>query len=124
MWNEIAGWCSILLGILLGLYMGVKFRSDNWLGGYGALSRRMVRLAHVALIALGMLNIVAAQSLSESHLSGIAVTIASWTMIASVPLMPVCCLAVAGGCRRFEIFIAPVLTLLIALTLIIGGLVR
>ena len=29
MWNEIAGWCSILVGVSLGLYMGVKFRSDS-----------------------------------------------------------------------------------------------
>ena len=56
MLNEIAGWISILAGVLMGLFMGLKFQSDTWLGGYGSLSRRMVRLAHVALVALGMLT--------------------------------------------------------------------
>lgn len=124
MWNEIAGWSSILLGVVLGLYMGIRFQSDDWLGGYNALPRRMVRLAHVALVALGMLNILAAGSLSRSALPSQLVTTASWTMIAGALAMPTCCLWIATGSRRFEMFAVPVLCLVTALILTIGGLVR
>src|SRR3990172_9360984 len=60
--NELFGWISVLGGLVMGLVMGVKFQREEWLGGYGAFPRRMVRLAHVALVALGMLNIQYAQS--------------------------------------------------------------
>ena len=68
MWNEILGWFSILAGVLMGSYMGIKFQREDWLGGYFFLPRRMVRLAHIALVALGMLNILFAQSLESLKL--------------------------------------------------------
>ncbi len=124
MLNEIAGWISILTGVLMGLYMGWKFQSDTWLGGYGSLSRRMVRLAHVALVALGMLNILLAGTLEDVVLPTMLARTASWAMIAGAVLMPACCISIAFGWRRFEIFAAPVLCLLTAVILTIGGLVR
>ncbi len=63
MGNETFGWISVLGGLGMGLSMGLKFQREEWLGGYNAFPRRMVRLAHVALVALGMLNIQFAQSL-------------------------------------------------------------
>jgi hypothetical protein len=122
MWNEFAGWVSILLGIVLGMYMGVKFQSESWLGGYAALRRRMFRLAHVAFIALGMTNVIAVSSLSRSSLRAPLPGVASWLLIASALLMPSCCLLFAAGFRRYEVFAVPVVSLAIGLLLIIGGL--
>lgn len=122
--NEPFGWVSVLAGIALGVYMGGKFRDEEWLGGYGSFRRRMVRLAHVALAAIGILNIQFAQSLPRLQLSTGLKTVASAALIAAAVLMPACCLWVARGSRRFEIFAAPVGCLAAGLILIIGGLLR
>jgi glucose-6-phosphate-specific signal transduction histidine kinase len=120
--NELTGWISVLAGLAAGLYMGVKFRREDWLGGYSAFSRRMVRLAHVALVALGILNIQFAQSLPRLHLGATAAQAASLGFIGAAVFMPACCLWVAVGRRPFEIFAAPVLCLATGLILTIGGL--
>ncbi len=49
--NEICGWIFVFGGLVMGLVIGVKFQREDWLGGYNAFPRRMVRLAHVALVA-------------------------------------------------------------------------
>jgi len=122
--NELAGWTAILVGVLLGVYMGVKFQSETWLGGYSSLARRMVRLGHVAFIALGMLNIQLGRTLENLTLPAALVQVASIAMIGGNLLMPACCLAIARGSRRFEIFAAPIVCLITALVLAIGGLIR
>ena len=60
--NETFGWISVLAGLAMGLYMGHRFQREDWLGGYNAFPRRMVRLAHVALVALGIPNTQFVQS--------------------------------------------------------------
>lgn len=108
MMNETFGWISVLGGLGMGLYMGLKFQREEWLGGYSSFSRRMVRLAHVALVALGILNIQFAQSLPRLELSASAATAASWAFISGAILMPACCLWMAARRRHFEIFAAPI----------------
>ena len=122
--NEVFGWCSALAGLALGLYMGQKFQREDWFGGYGAFSRRMVRLAHVALAAIGILNIQFAQSAPRLHLSPTLEEAASLALLAAAVLMPACCLWIASRRRHFEIFAAPVVCLAAGLILTIGGLLR
>lgn len=122
--NETFGWISVLAGLGLGLYMGVKFQREDWLGGYNAFPRRMVRLAHVALVALGMLNIQFAHSLPRLELGPRAAGVASVALMAAAILMPACCLWIAFRRRHFEVFAAPVSCLAIGLLLTIGGLLR
>ncbi len=124
MGNEIVGWISVLMGLGIGSYMGAKFQREDWLGGYGAFPRRMVRLAHIALVALGMLNIQFGQGVSRLRLSPALATAASVTFIAAAVLMPTCCLWIAARPRRFEIFVAPIACLATGLILTIGGLLR
>ncbi len=124
MWNEIFGWFSILAGVLMGAYMGIKFQREDWLGGYFSLPRRMVRLAHIALVALGMLNILFARSLESLKLSPPLETVASWTLIAAAFLMPASCICISLGSRRFEMFAAPIICLVTGLILTIGGLLQ
>lgn len=124
MWNETFGWFSVLGSLVMGLYMGVKFQREDWLGGYNAFPRRMVRLAHIALAALGMLNIQFAQSLARLHLTPNLAKAASISFIAAAVLMPACCLLLAARRRHFEIFALPILSLATGLTLTIGGLLR
>lgn len=108
----------------MGLVMGVKFQREEWLGGYGAFPRRMVRLAHVALVALGMLNIQFEQSAARLHLDPRLESVASLAFIAAAVLMPVCCLWMAARRQHFEIFAAPIVCLATGLILTVGGLVQ
>jgi hypothetical protein len=122
--NEVFGWISVLASLVMGLVMGVKFQREDWMGGYAAFPRRMVRLAHVALAALGMLNVLFAQSLPRLHLSPALARTASFAFMAAAVLMPACCLLLAKRRRHFGLFALPVFSLALALTLTIGGLLR
>lgn len=122
--NELFGWTSVLGGLVMGLMMGIKFQREEWLGGYGAFPRRMVRLAHVALVALGMINIQFAQSAARLRLDPQLEGVASLAFIAAAVLMPACCLLLAARRQHFEIFAAPILCLATGLILTVGGLIQ
>ena len=54
---------SLLLGAVSGLVIGLwsfggPLPEPAWIGGYGDLPRRLIRLAHIALFALGMINLM------------------------------------------------------------------
>jgi hypothetical protein len=106
----------------MGLWMGIKFQDEDWLGGYGAMPRRMVRLAHIALAALGIINIEFGRSVGELALSPTLIRGASLAFIVAAVSMPACCLMIARKFSRFEIFALPVTSLAVALLLTIGGL--
>lgn len=62
-------WGSILCGALSGLVMGLwsfdgPFPTPDWIGAYDALPRRFLRLAHVALFALGVLHLLVARQVT------------------------------------------------------------
>jgi hypothetical protein len=54
--NLQVAWIAILLGLLSGTAIGLKFAGEDWLGGYASWRRRLLRLGHVALIGTGLLN--------------------------------------------------------------------
>jgi hypothetical protein len=122
--NEIFGWACILASVVMGLWMGIRFQQENWLGGYGTLARRMVRLAHIALAALGIVNIEFGRSVGELALSSGLVRATSFAFMVAAVSMPGCCLLIATKSRRFEMFALPVGSLTVALVLTIGGLLR
>ena len=125
--NEIFGWSLILLSVLMGLVMGIRFQNESWLGGYTSLQRRMVRLAHIALAALGIVNIEFGRTVQQLTLEGRAngpIRFAGAAFMVAGVSMPACCLVIAGKARRFEMFAVPVGALLIALLLTIAGLWR
>lgn len=80
--NLFAGWSSFFLGALSGALIGLKFHREEWLGGYQAFPRRMVRLGHIAFFGLGLINILFA-------LSAVALgcTTSGWTRAASLLLV-------------------------------------
>ncbi len=122
--NELFGWTAILLGLGVGIWMGLRFQREDWLKGYASLPRRMVRLAHVALAALGIINIAFAHTSRDLALPASLVTVASWALIIAAISMPACCLAIARGSRRFGLFGLPVSSLAAAVGITIGGLLR
>jgi len=113
MWNEAFGWAWIVVGFLAGAVLGVGFSREAFLGGYDAWPRRLLRLGHIALIALGVLNILFAQSVARLALPDPWTGVASLSLIAGAVLMPLCC-ALAAWHRRFvPLFAAPVVALLL-----------
>ena len=64
--NASFGWASIAAGVLLGLALGLysfdgPLAAPEVLRDYGGLPRRLLRLSHIAFIALGALNVIYAR---------------------------------------------------------------
>ena len=67
----VIAWCSILAGALSGLIMGLwsfdgPMPTPDWIGAYDALPRRFLRLAHVAMFALGVLHFLVARQIAAT----------------------------------------------------------
>lgn len=60
--NWFAGWGMILAAFLTGGAIGLFFHREQFWGGYASFRRRIVRLGHIALAALGMINLLYAMS--------------------------------------------------------------
>ena len=60
--NWYAGWGMLLLAFGTGAGVGLFFWREDFMGGYGSWRRRLTRLGHIALAALGILNMVYALS--------------------------------------------------------------
>jgi len=63
--NWYAGWIMILAAFVSGAGIGLFFWRENFLGGYGSWRRRLIRLGHIALAALGLFNVVYAMTPAE-----------------------------------------------------------
>ena len=59
--HALAGWSLVLAGFASGALLGFGFHRETFWGGYASLRRRLVRLGHVACVALGVLNLLFAQ---------------------------------------------------------------
>jgi len=120
--NEAFGWLWIGLGFGSGALLGLGFAREDFLGGYSAWPRRLVRLGHISLVALGALNILFAFSAARIALPAPWPGIASWSMVAGSILMPVCCGIAAKWRGAVPLFAAPVLLLSFAATVAWVGL--
>ena len=65
------GWTSIALGIGMGLVLGLwsfggPLEAPYGLEDYASLPRRLIRLSHIAFVALGALNVLFAVSMPET----------------------------------------------------------
>jgi hypothetical protein len=56
--NWYAGWLLVLAAFVTGATLGLFFHRDDFWGGYDSFRRRIVRLGHIALAALGMMNVL------------------------------------------------------------------
>jgi hypothetical protein len=60
--NWFAGWGMILAAFVTGAAIGLFFHRETFWGGYASFRRRIMRLGHIALAALGMINLLYAMS--------------------------------------------------------------
>lgn len=60
--NWFGGWALVLGAFVTGAVIGLFFHREEFWGGYASFRRRIVRLGHIALAALGMMNVLYALS--------------------------------------------------------------
>ncbi len=109
------GWSLILAGLVAGALLGVGFHREEFLGGYTSLRRRLLRLGHVALIALGGFNVLWALTPCAHADAGVE-RLCSVSLLLGSLAMPAVCAAVAWRAALRPLFVLPVLALLVAVT--------
>jgi hypothetical protein len=122
--NLIVAWLWILLGFLSGCGLGLGFHRENWLGGYSSFKRRLYRLGHISLFALGAVNLFFYITTAHVTATGMTWIVASRGFIAGAILMPICCLIMAHWPRARLLFGLPVLSLVVAAIATLTGVLR
>jgi hypothetical protein len=116
--NLVVGWVSMAFGALSGATIGLYFHDDEWLGGYGSLRRRMLRLGHIAFFGLGFVNVLFALSLAALPPPAGFARFAGWGFAIGAVTMPACCFLTAWRKPLRHLFPIPVAAVLCG----IGGL--
>jgi hypothetical protein len=111
--NWEAGWLLVLAGFATGALIGLGFHRAEFLGGYASLRRRMVRLGHIALAALGLMNVVFSLSAWPAPGSSGA-TAASLAFVIGGVTMPAVCFLTAWREQFRHLFAVPVVALFVA----------
>lgn len=121
--NWYCGWSLILTAFLSGAIIGLYFHREDFLGGYSSFRRRILRLGHIALAALGSINVLYGLS-AEASESSLETHIASLGFIIGGVTMPAVCFLTAWRVGFRQLFFIPVSALIIAViqTLRIGPL--
>jgi hypothetical protein len=118
--NWYAGWVLFLAAIVTGAGIGLRFHESDFLGGYASFRRRIIRLGHIALAALGMVNVVYAispwpdRSLWQAKAASIAF------LVGAIAMPAVCFLT--GWKEGFRhLFFVPVISLGLAVLFVLWG---
>ena len=114
------GWWLVLAGFLSGAVIGLGFHRESFLGGYASFRRRLLRLGHIALVALGVLNLLFSLSPLPS-LDPRSALLASHALVFGSLTMPLVCFLAAWRAEFRVFFCVPVLSLSLAVILTIYG---
>ena len=116
MLNIYAGWIGMLLGALAGAAMGLFFHREQWLGGYGSWRRRMLRLGHIALFGIALINLAFALTAKVLGIER-GVEVASILLLVAAAGMPAVCFlsAIKSGFRH--LFVIPASSVIVAVAL-------
>jgi len=118
--NWFGGWSLIGLAFATGAAIGLFFHRENFWGGYASFRRRIIRLGHIALAALGMMNVIygIAPWPAAGSRFGDAASIA---LLVGGAAMPAVCF-LAGWRPSFrKLFFIPVTSLIAAVVCILLG---
>lgn len=122
--NITFGWAWILFGILLGAIMGMwSFNGPlpSPVGDYASLPRRMLRLSHIAFIALAVINILYGYEIDKIKLTDKNKRLGSRFMIYGAILMPlILILAVFFESAKY-LSVIPAVFLIISLFVMVLG---
>lgn len=116
--NFIAGWWLIMTAFASGAVIGLGFHREEFLGGYASFRRRLVRLGHIALAALGMLNVV--YGIAPVHAAaGFPASLPGLLFLGGAISMPLVCFLAAWRAPFRHLFFIPVAQLLAAVALVL-----
>ena len=93
--NILFGWAWMCVGFLSGMILGLRAEGEQWLGGYVSVTRRYLRLSHVAFIALSIINILYGKELAAVNLPVHIKNIGSYLMIFGAAGVPLTCISAA-----------------------------
>jgi hypothetical protein len=110
--NLILAWALIAFGFGGGFVFGLFFHRDEWMGGYASFKRRLYRLAHIASLALAMINILFYLTVQRLPHPNRAVDVASWGFAIGAISMPIACVIMAHNVKARAIFLIPVVSLI------------
>jgi hypothetical protein len=122
--NVVLAWLWILLGFVSGLVLGLFFRREDWLGGYGSFKRRMYRLAHISFFGLGAVNLLFWLTVKSLPASSPLLAVTSWAFVVGAITMPVCCGLMAHWPKLHLLFSVPVASLIMGGVLTLAVLVH
>ncbi len=117
--NFVAGWWLILAAFLTGAALGMGFHREDFLDGYGSFRRRLARLGHIALAALGGLNVLYGVSPVPSGPGPLGLTPGP-LMLAGAVAMPAVCFLSAWRKSFRHLFFVPVVLLVSSVGLILS----
>jgi len=121
--NILFGWAWMCVGFVSGIILGLRAEGEKWLGGYASVTRRYLRLAHVAFIALSVINILYGKELGSVALPNHIKNIGSALMIFGAAGVPLACIS-AAFFRKTRYFLPlPALAVLIGTIIMVIGLV-
>jgi hypothetical protein len=121
--NVVFGWAWMCVGLIMGLMMGMRAEGEGWLGGYSSLTRRYLRLGHIAFIALSIINILYGIELRSADIPGYVSSIGSPLMIFGGAGVPLTCLT-AAFFRKAKYFLPlPALAVLVGSGILVVGLI-
>lgn len=124
--NIALGWMVMVFGIVTGSILGMyafagPFRPPKGHEHYGALPRRMFRLAHIAYVALPMISILYGQHIDSANLSDELKRLGSYAMILGMIGVPTLLIPAAYWNPIKYLEVIPVTAILLALGLMAWG---
>jgi len=119
--NLVAGWMSMLGGVISGAAIGLFFHRDEWMGGYSSFRRRLTRLGHISFWGLGFINVMFAVSVKALESPLINVQVASAGLILGAITMPLCCFLTAWRTSFRHLFPVPVISILVGIVSLLMG---
>ncbi len=110
--SAVIGWWLMAAGFVSGAVMGLLAQDEQWLGGYSSRTRRLVRLGHIALVALGALNVFWPMTAAAQAASPLVPVVSGCFVAGGLTMGPVCFLtAWRWPCR--PLFIIPATALIV-----------
>ncbi len=119
--NILAGWIGVLGGVLSGAIIGLFFHRDNWVGGYGSFSRRLIRLGHISFFGIGFLNFALGLTFTAVPLPASHMQVAAYAMVAGAITMPLLCFLTAWRKAFRHLFFIPVISVLVSALAVVSG---
>jgi Kef-type K+ transport system membrane component KefB len=119
--NLLAGWIGLLGGVLSGAIIGLFFHRDDWVGGYGSFSRRMIRLGHISFFGIGFLNFALGLTFTAVSLSASHMQVAAYAMVVGAITMPLLCFLTAWRKAFRHLFFIPVISVLVSALSVVSG---